>query len=169
MHFVNPKPASGVTSFARVPASANEEDLIEWDEARMTTGVEAIDEQHQELIGMINKLHRACLAGVGKEELRQMMNFLASYVKTHFDHEEGLMDRHQCPSKAANLIAHQKFLKNFEAMRTRFETDGATTSLLLDMRALVGDWLATHICNVDTKLRQCPSAQKREQALAAAC
>jgi hemerythrin-like metal-binding protein len=170
VRFVNPKPSSHVISFPQVQQSSSaEEDLIQWDEARMTTGVEAIDEQHQELIGMINKLHQACLAGVGKEELRQMMNFLAAYVKTHFEHEEGLMDQHRCPSKAANLGAHRKFLQNFEAMQQRFETDGATTSLLLDMRSLVGDWLATHICNVDTKLRQCPSAQNRRQSLAAAC
>ena len=50
----------------------------------MATGVGSIDEQHQELIRMINKLHRSCRAGAGKEELQGMMNFLAEYVGTHF-------------------------------------------------------------------------------------
>jgi hypothetical protein len=29
---------------------------------------------------------------------------------------------------------------------------------------LVGDWLTTHICSMDTKLRQCPPAQSRQQS-----
>jgi len=57
-------------------AAEDGEDLIQWDEARMATGVESIDEQHQELIGMINRLHRACRSGTAKSELRQMMVFL---------------------------------------------------------------------------------------------
>jgi hemerythrin-like metal-binding protein len=139
------------------PVAPNNDDLIQWDESRMATGVETIDEQHQELIKMINGLQRACLAGAGKEELRRMMGFLAEYVQTHFKHEEGLMDQHRCPSKGVNKAAHIKFLKTFDELNTNFEAHGPTTSMLLDLRTLVGDWLTTHICSVDTKLRQCPS------------
>lgn len=112
---------------------------------------------------MINGLHRACLAGAGKEELRRMMRFLAEYIVTHFKHEEGVMDQHRCPSKAANKAAHLRFLQKFEALRQNFETPRPTTAMLLDLRSLVGDWLATHICSVDTKLRQCPSASPRAE------
>ena len=145
-------------SVSSTPAHHDHEDLVQWDEAQMTTGVDSIDEQHQELIKMINELHRACLAGAGKEELRRMMSFLAVYVQTHFKHEEGLMDQHRCPSKGANKAAHMRFLQTFGELNQNFEAHGPTTSMLLDLRTLVGDWLKTHICSVDTKLRQCPSA-----------
>ena len=60
---------------------------------------------------------------------------------------------------AANRMAHAKFLENFGNLKQEFEAHGPTTSMLLDLRNLVGDWLTTHICSIDTKLRQCPSAQ----------
>jgi hemerythrin len=69
------------------------------------------------------------------------------------------MDQHRCPSKAANKAAHLRFLQQFGELNQNFETHGPTTSMVLDLRRLVGDWLTTHICSVDTKLRQCPSAQ----------
>jgi hemerythrin len=68
-----------------------------------------------------------------------------------------LMEQHRCPSRDVNKMAHKKFLNNFERLQRDFEAQGPTTSLLLDMRRLVGDWLASHICSVDKNLGQCPS------------
>jgi methyl-accepting chemotaxis protein len=147
-----PRPAA-----ATAPAPQPPVELIQWNEALMATGVQSVDEQHQELIGMINELHRACLAGTGNAELRRMMAFLAEYVQTHFRHEEDVMEQHRCPAKDANRMAHQKFLQSFEKLAAQFETKGESTSILLDLRRLVADWLVNHICSVDTKLRSCPT------------
>jgi hemerythrin-like metal-binding protein len=154
-----PSPAGDPGAGRAAARSSDKGDLIQWNESRMATGVGSIDDQHRELIKMINKLHRACLEGAGKEELRGMMGFLGEYVGTHFRHEEQLMEQHRCPSRNANRTAHRKFLENFAHLNQQFEAHGPTTSLLLDLRSLVGDWLTTHICSVDTKLRQCPSAR----------
>ncbi len=133
-------------------------DLVVWDAAQMATGVESVDEQHRELICRLNRLHHACRQGRGKAELREMMGFLASYVQEHFRHEEEIMAQHNCPSKAANKAAHAKFLRDFTDLATAFEADGNSTSVLLDLGRLVGDWLGNHICTVDRKLRGCASA-----------
>jgi hemerythrin-like metal-binding protein len=146
---------------ARIPAPIlPEEDgpaLIQWEEERMTTGVAEIDEQHQELIGMINRLHRACVAGAGKTQVRQMLDFLAAYVQTHFSHEEQVMEQHRCPAKERNKMAHEKFLKTFQKLVATFEAKGPSTAVLLDLKQLVADWLKNHICSVDTGLRNCAS------------
>ncbi|HYG23625.1 MAG TPA: bacteriohemerythrin [Verrucomicrobiae bacterium] len=152
MHHRSPSPP-------RNASVRSTDDLIRWEQDRMTTGVESIDEQHQELIKMINELHRACVAGAGKDELGRMMNFLAAYVQTHFAHEEELMSTHRCPTSAANKAAHLKFLQSFTRLKANFEEHGPTTSMLLDLQSLVGDWLATHICSIDTGLRKCPAAR----------
>jgi hemerythrin-like metal-binding protein len=154
------------------PAPAEARDLIQWDEARMSTGVASIDAQHRELIDMINRLHRACVEQRGQEELREMMRFLSEYVQKHFRHEEDLMARHQCPSKAQNQAAHQKFLRDFTALTTAFNGGQTNSALLLDLRKLVGEWLVSHICRVDTQLRRCagkhpdPGAGARKAASA---
>ena len=138
----------------------------------MATGFAEIDEQHQELIGMINKLHRACLDGTGTQELGQMMNFLGAYVQTHFSNEEELMARHRCTAQGCNKAAHKQFLNEFQKIAASFEAKGGTTAILLGLKDLVAGWLTNHICKVDTKLRACarqkPGQQQRSKAGAAA-
>lgn len=163
---------SGVTrpgaGSATPTQEAEADDLIVWDEARMSTGVADIDAEHQELISMINQLHRACRNGTAISELQQMMNFLGEYVKTHFAHEEGLMEKHRCAATAKNKLAHRKFLADFENLAASFEKEGESVRLLLDLRRLVGEWLTNHICSVDTKLRTCDAACPNKQARLAA-
>lgn len=146
------------------------ENLITWHPASMSTGVASIDRQHQELIDMINQLHQACMSGTGKAELQRMMGFLGDYVHKHFAHEEGLMDQHRCPSRDRNLAAHQRFLENFTRLRAKFDAEGPTVGMLVDLRKLVGDWLNNHICSIDTQMRgctkNCPSKPKAELAAA---
>lgn len=143
-------------------ASAKEEaerNLVDWDEERMSTGVESIDAQHRELINMLNRLFRACRDGRGKEEVGEMIGFVADYVKRHFRHEEDLMAQHNCPSRAANKQAHEKFLRDFGGLVDAFESKTDSTAIVIDLNRLVGEWLRNHICTVDRKLRGCPSLQ----------
>ncbi len=144
-------------------AHSDPDNLIVWDQARMSTGVPEIDDQHLQLIAMINELHRACRQGTAVSELRRMLNFLGDYAKTHFAHEEDLMDRHGCAASAKNKLAHKKFLADFQKLLDAFEKQGASVRLLLDLRRLVGDWLTNHICSVDTSLRSCAAACPKKQ------
>ncbi len=141
---------------ADVPAGS-----IIWDPESMATGVESIDEQHQELIEMINNLDGACRRGEAREHLREMVDFLADYVKRHFDNEETIMEEHRCPVAGRNKVAHRQFLNEFSKFRERFNAAGATTSLVLDLKNLASAWLKTHICKVDTNLRGCAQGIRR--------
>jgi hemerythrin len=126
-----------------------------WDADRMSTGVGSIDEQHQQLIQMINDLHDACHRGAGKEDMSRMMGFLGDYVQTHFSHEEDVMEQTLCPARAKNKLAHVKFVQEFQKLAAAFEKKGETTTLLLQLRQLVAGWLTNHICSIDTQLRTC--------------
>ncbi|MBI5822109.1 MAG: bacteriohemerythrin [Verrucomicrobia bacterium] len=133
---------------------AVEDDLIHWDEERMGTGVDSVDQQHQELVRQVNLLHQACSRGEGKKRVKEMIAFLGAYAQKHFKHEEEVMKAQRCPALGENLKAHHNFLKQFTMLVGDFDRDGNTTSLLLQLKAMVGDWLVSHICSVDTKLRQ---------------
>jgi methyl-accepting chemotaxis protein len=128
---------------------------IRWNPETMATGVDSVDEQHQELIEMVNNLDAACRRGEARERLKEMVDFLADYATRHFAHEEGLMDELQCPSRAKNKVAHKQFLIAFSKFLERFEKEGATTSLVLELKNIASSWLKNHICKVDTGLRQC--------------
>ena len=134
---------------------STEDELVRWDDARMATGVADIDAQHQELVRRINDLHRAASRGEGREKIQELIQFLGEYAVGHFSHEEGIMDRCQCPTRDKNRVAHARFLKAFGELKQRFESGKNQTSLLLDLKRMVGDWLVNHIISIDTGLRSC--------------
>jgi hemerythrin len=129
--------------------------VIEWDEMQMSTGDDTIDTQHQELIRRINELHTACLAGTAREELLKILGFLGEYAKSHFRHEEGVMQEHQCPVRGKNKAAHAQFLRDYGCLVETVECDGATTTAVIQVKELLGNWLKNHICGTDTQLRNC--------------
>jgi len=135
--------------------SGNGRGIIEWDEAAMATGVASVDSQHQALIRQINELHSACVAGTAKEELLRMLGFLGDYAQTHFKHEEGVMQQHQCPARGKNKAAHVQFLHDYTSLVEIVKRDGASTTAVIQLKEMLGNWLKNHICKVDTQLRGC--------------
>jgi hemerythrin-like metal-binding protein len=129
--------------------------VIAWDEAQMTTGVGSVDSQHQELIRRINELHAACLAGTAREELLKLLGFLGEYAQSHFRHEEEVMQAHQCPARSQNKAGHVQFLRDYDRLVEIVKRDGATTTAVIQVKELLGNWLKNHICGTDTKLRTC--------------
>ena len=147
------RPASRETAPTRPERSAGP--IIEWNESAMSTGVDSVDSQHQELIKRINDLHAACLAGTAREELLKSLHFLGNYAQTHFAHEEGIMQQHQCPARGRNKAAHVQFLQDYQKLLETVRREGATTSAVLQLREMLGNWLTNHICSIDTGLRTC--------------
>ena len=149
---VQPAPAFPVPEARRVPSRNG---VIAWNEAQMATGVESVDSQHQELIQRINELHSACMAGTAREELLKLLNFLGEYAQSHFRHEEELMQSHHCPARGQNKAAHVQFLRDYETLAEIIKRDGPSTTAVLQVKDLLGNWLKNHICSIDTKLRGC--------------
>jgi len=134
---------------------SSQKGLIAWDEAQMGTGVDTVDAQHQELIQRINELHDACMAGKAKEELLKLLGFLGEYAQSHFSHEEEVMQSHHCPARGQNKAAHVQFLRDYETLVEIVKRDGPSTTAVLQIKDLLGNWLKNPICAVDTKLRTC--------------
>jgi methyl-accepting chemotaxis protein len=128
---------------------------IAWDEATMATGVASVDAQHKTLIERINDLHDACLAGTAKEELLEMVAFLGNYATSHFKQEESIMEQHKCPVRGKNKAAHVQFLHDYESLAELVKRDGASTTVVIQLKEMLADWLKNHICSVDTHLRSC--------------
>ena len=124
----------------------------------MATGVDSVDFEHQTLIERINELHGACLAGTAREELLKMLAFLGDYAQSHFKSEENIMDQHRCPARGKNKVAHTQFLKDYGNLVETVKRDGASTTAVIQLKEMLGNWLKNHICKVDTHLRGCPGA-----------
>ena len=129
--------------------------IINWDDELMTTGVASVDEEHQQLIRLINDLHAACLGGTAGENIMAQLDYLGTYATTHFASEEDIMAKHRCPAAGKNQAAHAKFLKDYQTLVALAQSGGASSRLAIQLKQLLGDWLKNHICKIDTSLRDC--------------
>jgi hemerythrin-like metal-binding protein len=141
--------------------------VIRWDQASMTTSVPTIDEQHQKLIELINAVHATVQKGRGGDELMRQLHFLGEYAQEHFSHEESVMDSHRCPIAGKNKEAHARFLGDYQNLVQQAHANGPTPELALAVKKLLGDWLNSHICKVDTNLRGCHPGKDKVKGAAA--
>ncbi len=135
---------------------------VAWNES-LATGILTVDQQHRDLFRQVALLGEAMKKGKGRDELGRILDFLASYVKTHFAEEERAMERFACPAAAANKQAHAQFLATFTDLRKRFDDSGASPAIVLGISDTLGKWLVNHIRGIDLKLRDCGTQAKPQR------
>jgi hemerythrin len=118
----------------------------------LSVGVTEIDDQHKELIKRLNALGDAMMKGMGKDEIGRLLDFLGTYVVSHFGTEERHMARTNYPSLADHKAQHAALIADFTKFRSQFNDAGANLSLVLGLNAKLVDWLKTHICGTDKQL-----------------
>ncbi len=124
---------------------------IEWTED-LAVGVEIIDDQHKELYQRINRLLEACTQSKGREVVGETIKFLEDYVVTHFGQEEGYMQKYNYPDYLKHKGYHEEFIKSFEELKAKFESDGPGPHIVIMTNRVVVGWLNSHIRNVDKLL-----------------
>ncbi len=127
---------------------------IQWIES-MSTGVKEVDDAHKVLIEWINKLQDAMKAGNGRQEVLNILDFLALYAQEHFTHEELCMNKYRCPSAKQNRKAHGEFMVFVMDMRQKVEKEGASWASVMEINRSLGEWLQTHIMKIDIHLINC--------------
>ncbi len=130
--------------------------MLVWTE-QFATGVPLVDTQHKMLIEKINFLEKI-LAGPlpPKERCDELINFLGSYVGTHFRFEEGCMEKAKCPAHEKNKQAHAAFLGLFGKFKARYTVEGPKPELLKELHGAAAEWIKGHILSVDIQLKSCP-------------
>jgi hemerythrin len=124
---------------------------IEWKE-ELATGEEEIDNQHKQLFARFDKLLTACNQGKGKTEVHNLLLFLGDYVMFHFATEENLQITHAYPGYQAHKEQHDNFIKDLQRLKSEFETEGATISLVIQTNQFMLNWLIKHISGTDKEL-----------------
>ena len=102
---------------------------IIWDES-MSTGVQALDDQHKQVITWLNEMLEAMLQGKGHAEIKGMLDRINSYTTIHFRHEEDCMARYKCPAAHADAADHARLSRVLAGLNAEFERDGATARRL---------------------------------------
>ncbi len=124
---------------------------MQWSE-KLAVGVDVIDNQHKGIISRINNLLNAMSQGKGRDEVGNVLTFLADYVVKHFTAEEGLMKKYNYDGYSEQQAEHAKFIKDFSLLKKEFETGGVTSTLVLQTQRQLCDWLTNHITNKDKQI-----------------
>ena len=128
---------------------------LEWKD-ELSCGVAEIDEQHQQVIGLLNSLEQMIAEGIESgPQVDSLLSSLASDTVAHFSFEEECMLRHNCPAARANENAHALFLEVFTGFQNEIEEQGSSGALLTRLHKTATDWVVAHILSVDVQLRPC--------------
>ncbi|MGE5561118.1 MAG: bacteriohemerythrin [Chloroflexota bacterium] len=118
----------------------------------LSVGVGFIDEQHKELIARVNSFLQAMTQGKGRGEIGGLLVFLSDYVTDHFKAEEDYMARYAYPAAVAHKAQHAAFINDFKDLSREFASQGANSSMTLQVQSRVCDWLRKHIMGTDKLL-----------------
>ncbi len=124
---------------------------IQWRDS-LSIGVEAIDNQHKELLLRFDRLLNACQAGQGIGELGKLQAFLEEYVHTHFNDEEALQRKHSYPDYETHRAEHLYFVEQINKLKRETQQEGVSTHHVVETNNMLLKWLLNHISKVDTKL-----------------
>jgi hemerythrin len=125
---------------------------IKWNED-LALGVPLIDDQHKELISRVDKLLLACKEGQGNDEVARLLDFLDTYVITHFRDEEKLQQENGFPDYETHKREHATFIANIADLKKRMKAEGnIQLEHVLNANNLLLDWLLRHIAIQDRAL-----------------
>lgn len=132
--------------------------MLQWRE-EFETGHSLIDSQHRMLISHINRLGGLAQAAKAvkdeRESLSRFVDFMETYILTHFSEEEECMFRHKCPVHQENIRAHREFVDWFRKFKSRLNTEGYRPEALKELHESCKAWIQQHILRIDVQLKPC--------------
>ncbi|WP_272700085.1 bacteriohemerythrin [Desulfovibrio sp. Fe33] len=117
--------------------------LIQWDET-MAVGMEELDEQHMELIDLINEVYEA-IQRHDEPMMSRILEKTRNYSDAHFETEEAILRSYGYPKTEEHGEQH----RTFTAKLDEFKRNMHTTANLSQVFIFLSRWLSNHIMNED--------------------
>ena len=87
-------------------------EIVIW-ENKYDIGIPLIDDQHKELVKLINHLHQACISGDALgSAFKDAMSRMVEYVHFHFGAEQQLLSKVKFPEYSDHKKQHDTLIKN---------------------------------------------------------
>jgi hemerythrin len=120
--------------------------FVEWTDD-LSVGVEKFDDQHKDLVQMLNDLDDALQYGGTETKIGDVLKGLAAYVVTHFQDEEANFDELDYPGADAHRVEHKKFVDEVSLFIEGFEA--GSKLLTMQVMQFLKEWLVHHIQETD--------------------
>jgi len=125
-------------------------DIITWSES-LSVGVKRFDDEHKQLINIVNRLNNALLIGGSPKTMEHVLDGLVDYTVVHFRHEEEYMTKFSYPEYTSHKKEHDDLTGQVSDFRDRYRSGKVTFSL--ELMNFLRDWLTNHIMGSDKKYK----------------
>ena len=120
--------------------------LVAWNDA-LSVGVQEIDEQHKELVSLLNALHQAVVEHHGSDACNDILRRLVEYTRIHFAVEESLMRILAYPDFERHKGEHEALTAQVIDLQKRLASGKA--SITFELLHFLKVWLTKHILHSD--------------------
>lgn len=121
-------------------------------------GLLEIDEQHERLVELLNKLYDASRRGLGEPALHEVLGELRDYSNYHFTLEERKMSQAKYPGLADQIRAHGEFISHLDKVELQIKSN--EIDLPAKLAVFLFGWLVCHINDTDRKFAEFVLGQK---------
>ena len=120
---------------------------LAWTE-KLNLGVQEIDDDHKQLVDLMNRLEVQSADGKGFAIIRATFMALIQKTEQHFEDEEAFMDSMHYPEATRHKFIHSKLLKDLKAHYEDFLASHKVSEKTFQFLTL---WLRAHITIIDKK------------------
>ncbi|MEI8396360.1 MAG: hemerythrin family protein [Rhodospirillaceae bacterium] len=118
---------------------------VEWRNG-LSVGVQTIDEEHQLLIGVLNRIIESLGSPSQYAVVDRVLRDLFAYADYHFEHEEDLMMSYSYPDIESHRAEHLIFISRLRQIDKGLSDGSAGVE---DLARFVMSWFVNHILKVD--------------------
>ena len=124
---------------------------LKWTDA-MAMGIARVDEEHQRLLEIFNRIARAQGEAATQETVLACLDELDDYTRYHFPEEERLMRHWRLDPghRTMHLQAHESF-RGFLRQARAFAGE-QTPEVTVELLAFLAQWLLQHVMEVDRRM-----------------
>lgn len=122
--------------------------ILSWED-KYNTGIDSIDEEHQNLFTMVN------VFGMNMDKKKdyamaiEMMNNLVHYTLTHFQREEVFMSISSYPEIGIHKAMHKEICFRLKSLEVGMKNEKEFESVVDELLNMLSDWLKIHIVKED--------------------
>ena len=136
----------------------NDYTVIKWNEEKMSTKNEVIDEQHKNVLKLLNKLINSIKNATQAEDIEEIIDELSLSIDLHFKTEEGLLAEYLSEKQLQeHKNEHDEFKEKIVKIKSRFYKENhfkenhAIETLTILFQDL-SEWFITHDIYEDRKI-----------------
>ncbi len=111
--------------------------------------IKAIDDQHKELIAILNRLFVAVSRQEGDKVIAGILDALTAYTRTHFALEEQLLRQAKYEDLDAHMEEHRQFIEKLDQLCKVHLLE--EKPIYFELLSFLKTWLRDHIKVEDTK------------------